>query len=305
MLNLEIINEAVTKLISANAEPETICTGFEFTEGPIWHPAEQCLYFSDMPGDVRRRWSPADGVSEAMRPSNKCNGMTLDGKGNLLVCEHSTSRVMRETPAGEREVLASHWEGKELNSPNDVIIGNNGVIYFSDPAFGRLPGFGIEREQQLDFQGVFSIAPDGTLSLEADDFGQPNGLCMAPDGKTLYINDTERAHIRAFDVGQDGHLSNSRVFFEGIGNGELAGGIVDGMKCDELGNIYVTGPRGLWVISPEAELLGVIRLPEHAANHNWGGPDWKDLYCTCSTSVYRLRMNVRGNSVPHMSLTRS
>lgn len=300
---VEVMHSSMASLVDEAAEPELICTGFRFTEGPIWHPREQCLYFSDMPGDVRRRWSPVDGLAEVKRPSNKCNGMTLDGAGDLLVCEHSTSSVVLETAAGQRIVLASHWQGKELNSPNDIITSSDGTIYFTDPSYGRMPVFGVERRQDLPFQGVFSISPGGALSLEVDDFGQPNGLCLSPDGRTLYVNDSERAHIRAFDVGEDGHLSNGRMFFAGVGDGQMAGGIVDGMKCDHLGNIYVTGPRGLWVISAEAEHLGVIRLPEHAGNMNWGGADWRDLYCACSTSIYRIRMKVRGNAAPYMTVT--
>lgn len=302
-MDYEIINDAMRDLVNSEAKVERVCTGFQFTEGPIWHPVEQCLYFSDMPGDVRRRWSPAGGVSEVRKPSNKCNGMTIDGAGNLIVCEHSTSLLVRESPAGERTVLASHWQGRELNSPNDVIVSDTGTIYFSDPSYGRMPVFGQERKQALDFQGVFSVAPDGELFLEADDFGQPNGLCLSPDGQILYVNDTARAHIRAFDVTKTGRLTNSRVFYAGVGNGEMAGGIVDGMKCDESGNIYVTGPRGIWIISPKAQHLGIIKMPEHAGNLNWGGADWKDLYCACSTSIYRVRLKVRGNAVSYMRLS--
>ncbi|HKT14062.1 MAG TPA: SMP-30/gluconolactonase/LRE family protein [Allosphingosinicella sp.] len=301
-IDLEIIGDAMTDLVSAEAELELICSGSQFTEGPIWNPIEQCLYFSDIPGDVRRRWSPTDGLSEARRPSNKCNGMTLDGQGNLIVCEHSTSMLILEKPSGQRSILASHWNGRELNSPNDVVVSHRGTIYFTDPTYGRIPVFGIEREQALPFQGVFSISPDGEMFLEADDFGQPNGLCLLPGENILLVNDTERAHIRAFDVTETGRLINSRIFFEGVGNGDMYGGVVDGMKCDERGNVYVTGPRGLWVISPQGEHLGVIGMPEHAANLNWGGADWKDLYCACSTSIYRVRLKVRGNIASYMEL---
>ena len=301
-VDLEIISESMMDLVSADAGLEQICSGFEFTEGPIWHPIEQCLYFSDMPGDVRRRWSPTDGLNEVRRPSNKCNGMTLDGQGSLIVCEHSTSSVVLEKPSGQRSVLASHWNDLELNSPNDVVVSHRGAIYFTDPTYGRIPVFGVERAQALPFQGVFSISPNGELFLEADDFGQPNGLCLLPGEEVLLVNDTERAHIRAFDVTETGRLANSRIFFEGVGDGEFGGGIVDGMKCDERGNIYVTGPRGLWVISPKGEHLGVIRMPEHAANMNWGGSDWRDLYCACSTSIYRVRLKVRGNNASYMAL---
>ena len=293
----------IAELVSTDAVVEKLCGGFQFTEGPIWDPREQCLYFSDMPGDVRRRWSPTAGVAEVRNPSNKCNGMTLDGAGNLYVCEHSTSSLVMETGAGERRVLASHWEGKELNSPNDVVVRSDRTVYFSDPSYGRMPGFGVEREQELSFQGVFRVTPGGELHLEADDFGQSNGLCFSPDERLLYVNDTPRAHIRVFDVAPDGSLGNSRIFADQIGDGR-EGGVVDGMKCDERGNVWVTGPRGIWVFSPAGEHLGVIEIPEVTANLTWGGPNWDELYCTASTSLYRVRTKVRGNRVAYMNLVR-
>jgi gluconolactonase len=297
---VEVKDAAILHLIDPDAPIEQLCTGFRFSEGPIWNPREQCLYFSDMPSDIRRRWSAREGVVQVRNPSNKCNGMTYDGAGNLYVCEHVTSSLVMETAAGERKVLATHWQGKELNSPNDVVIRSDGAIYFTDPTYGRMPVFGLERKQELDFQGVYRIARGGTLHREADDFSQPNGLCFSPDEKILYVNDTTRAHIRAFDVAPDGSLSHSRIFAEGVGTGDYNEGVVDGMKGDEHGNIYVTGPRGIWVISARGTHLGVIRMPEIAGNLNWGGRGWNELYCACTTSIYRVRMNVRGNQVAYM-----
>ena len=299
---LEVNAQRVNELISADAKVEQICTGFEFTEGPIWNPKEQCLYFSDMPGDKRRRWSESDGVRVVRDPSNKCNGMTYDAQGNLYVCEHATSRLMKEPPDGEATALASHWQDKELNSPNDVVTRDDGVVYFSDPVYGRVPVFGVERDQELSFQGLYRITRDGKLHLEFDDFDQVNGLCFSPDEKLLYVNDSPLAHIRVFDVAADGSLSNDRMFADDIGDGQLESGIVDGMKCDERGNIYVTGPRGIWVYDPEGKNLGVIKMPEHAGNLNWGGPDWDVLYCCCATSVYRVKLKVRGNHVAYMDM---
>jgi gluconolactonase len=299
---VEVNDPGMLRLVERGAQVEQLCTGFTFSEGPIWNATEQCLYFSDMPDDVRRRWSAKDGVTEVRRPSNKCNGMTYDAAGNLYVCEHVTSALVMEPPGGDRHVLATHWEGKELNSPNDVVVRSDGTIYFTDPTYGRKPVFGLERKQELDYQGVYRIAPDGTLHRDADDFDQPNGLCFSPDEKTLYVDDTTRAHIRAFDVAADGALSHSRVFAEHIGTGDYDEGVVDGMKCDEQGNVYVTGPRGIWVISAQGRHLGIIRMPEIAANLNWGGQDWNELYCTCSTSIYRVRTKVRGNPVAYMKM---
>jgi len=299
-------SDQLHELVDPNAEVEQIGTGFTFTEGPIWNPAGQYLLFSDMPGDTRRRWDEQGGVREVAKPSNKGNGMTLDTQGRLVVCEHSTSSVVRMDPdglGGGREALATHYEGKELNSPNDVIIHSSGAIYFSDPTFGRMPVFGVEREQDLDFQGVYRIPPGGgDPTLLVDDFVQPNGLCFSPDESLLYINDTDGAHIRVFDVSSDGTISNGRLFAEGIGTGDLSTGeLVDGMKCDERGNVWVTGPKGVWVFAPGGEHLGVIEIPENTGNLHWGGPDWNWLFVPACTSVYRVKTKVSGRREPFMS----
>jgi gluconolactonase len=303
-MTLQVMAPALLELVDEDAELERLGTGFTFTEGPLWHP-DGYLLFSDMPGDVRRRWDEENGVQEVANPSNKGNGMTWDLDGRLLVCEHVTSSVVRMDPDGKgggREVLATHYDGKELNSPNDVVVKSDGTIYFTDPTYGRMPGFGIEREQDLDFQGVYRIPPGGgDLQLLIDDFVQPNGLCFTADEKTLYINDTDRAHIRAFDVQDDGTIANGRVVAEGIGSGDLAiGDLVDGMKLDERGNIYVTGPGGVCVFDPEGSQLGTIEVPENVGNINWGGPDWTWLFIAASTSMYRTKCNVSGNPLPYM-----
>lgn len=305
---LKVNDPALLELVAEDAEVERLGTGFTFTEGPLWNP-DGFLLFSDMPGDVRRRWDPEGGTTEVANPSNKGNGMTFDNDGRLIVCEHVTSSVVRMDPdglGGGREVLATHHEGKELNSPNDVVVKSDGAIYFTDPTYGRMPGFGIEREQDLDFQGVYRIAPEGgDPQLLIDDFGQPNGLCFTADEKLLYINDTDNAHIRLFDVQDDGTIANGRVFAEGIGTGDLASGeLVDGMKLDERGNVYVTGPKGVWVFSPDGTHLGVIEVPENVGNLNWarppGGPNWNWLIIPASTSVYAVHMQVSGNRLPYM-----
>jgi gluconolactonase len=237
-----------------------------------------------------------------MRPSNKCNGMVYDADGNLLVCEHVTSSLVRERPDGTRETLASHYRGKYLNSPNDVITRSDGTIYFSDPTYGRMPGFGIERDQDLSFQGVYRIGPGGgepELAVPEDDFEQPNGLCFSPDESLMYINDTSRALIRVYDVAADGTLSNGRLFFEHIGTGVIEEGIPDGMKCDERGNIWVTGPGGVWVVSPDGEHLGIVQVPENVGNIGWGGSDWKTLYMPSSTSLYRVPTKVASAKLPY------
>ena len=303
-MGVQVKADAFLELVDESAEVEQLGTGFTFTEGPIWNP-EGFLLFSDMPGDVRRRWDPDSGVTEVANPSNKGNGMTIDNDGRLVVCEHVTSSVVRMDPDGRgggREVLATHYEGRELNSPNDVVVKSDGAIYFTDPTYGRMPGFGIEREQDLDFQGVYRLAPDGgDPQLVVDDFDQPNGLCFSTDESLLYINDTTRAHIRVFDVAGDGTISNSRVLAEGIGSGSLEiGDLVDGMKLDERGNVWVTGPGGVCVFDPDGNHIGTVEVPENVGNINWGGPDWNQLFIPATSSMYRIQCKVSGNRLPYM-----
>ena len=291
-------------LIDPYAPVGQVGTGFDFTEGPIWHPVDQYLLFSDMPG--RRApalGQPSAACVEARRPSNKCNGMTYDAELNLIVCEHATSSLIRERPDGRREVLASHFENQELNSPNDVCVHSSGAIYFSDPWYGRMPVYGVERPRQLGFQGVYRVPPGGgapKLLVDRHLFDQPNGLCFSPDERVLYVNDTVQALIRVFDVNADGSLSNPRVFASGI-RSELEPGLPDGMKCDQRGNVWVTAPGGVWVYSPAGDLLGKVRLPEMVANLAWGGPDFRTLYLTATHSVYAVPTKVGPRHEPYMS----
>jgi gluconolactonase len=208
---------------------------------------------------------------------------------------------VRLRPDGTRQTVASRYQGKELNSPNDVVVARDKSIYFSDPTYGRMPVFGVERKQDLSFQGVYRVQASGErIQLLANDFEQPNGLCFSPDESLLYINDSPRAHIRLYKVAKDGTISGGSVFFDHIGTGAIEKGIPDGMKCDEAGNIYVTGPGGIWVISPEAKLLGRIDVPENVGNLNWGGDDWKVLFICASTSLYRIDLHVSGNRLSYM-----
>jgi gluconolactonase len=288
-------------LVDENAAMRVLASGFSFTEGPVWHPRDHYLLFSDIPPGIRRRWD-ANGASVAVTPSNKGNGMTYDHGLNLLVCEHSTSSVARFS-GGRREVLASHFEGRELNSPNDIVVATDGAVWFSDPTYGRMPVFGVERPCQLDFRGVYRIPPGGgalELVVEKSMFTQPNGLCFSPDEKRLYINDTEQANIRVFDV-EGGKLKNMRVFASCIADEAQPGRRPDGMKCDALGNIWCTGPDGLWVYAPDGKLLGKIAVPEMVANLHWGGDGWRTLFITASTSLYALNTKVGPHKESFMS----
>ena len=289
-------------LIDPYAPVGQLGTGFTFTEGPIWHPADHYLLFSDMPADVRRRWDATRGVIEVKRPSNKCNGMTYDADLDLIVCEHATSSLIRERRDGSREVLASHFEKQELNSPNDVCVHSSGAIYFSDPWFGRMPVYGVERPRQLGFQGVYRVPPGGgepVLEVDRHMFDQPNGLCFSPDEHRLYVTDTVQALIRVFDVSTYGSLLNGRVFASGIVS-EREPGLPDGMKCDSRGNVWCTGPGGVWVYAPSGELIGKVRVPEMVANLAWGGPDFQTLYMCATHSVYSVKTKVGPRLEPYM-----
>ncbi|WP_114376334.1 isochorismatase family protein [Elioraea thermophila] len=298
------LDPAFRRLIDEHAPVRQLVGGCTFTEGPVWHPEEQALYFSDMPADVRRRWTEA-GVREVMRPSNKANGLTFDAELNLLACEHATSCVARFRPDGRREVLASHFEGRELNSPNDLCVHSSGAIYFTDPWYGRMPVYGVERPRELGFQGVYRLPPNHVpraepqLLVERYLFTQPNGICFSPCERTLYVNDTEQANIRAFDVAEDGSLRRGRVFASGIRE-SLNPGVPDGMKCDAEGNVWVTGPGGLWVFRPDGTHIGRVSIPEPAANLAWGGPDWRTLFVCATTSVYAVPVKVGPRSEPFM-----
>jgi gluconolactonase len=283
---------SLSELVSSEAKVEKLADGFLFTEGPVWDEDGDRLIFSDIPGDTMYAWSE-HGVEVFRRPSNKSNGLALDGNGRLLACEHATSRVVRTDAAGDTEVLASHYRGRELNSPNDVVVRTDGLVFFTDPPFGRQEFFGVPRERELDFQGVYCVRPgDLEPSLLADDFQAPNGLCLSLDERRLYINDSPRMEIRVFDVGPDGELSKGRLFLRMEGDPET--GVPDGMKLDERGNVYCTGPRGVWVIDPESNVLGVIEVPEIVGNFAWGGRAFDELFIAASKSLYRIPMRVRG-----------
>ena len=301
MSAVEVNAPGMLDLVAEDAELECIASNCTFTEGPVWTNRDGgSLLFSDMPGDTRRRWTRSGGVEVLAHPSNKGNGLSYDLEGRLLICEHSTSSLIRVEADGSRTVLASHWQGKELNSPNDVVVTADGSIVFTDPPYGRWPGFGVERDQELDFQGVYRVAPDGELSLLVDDFQKPNGLCFSADEKTLWINDTDGGHIRRFSVGTDGSLSGGEVIYQMEGF-SLETGIPDGQKLDEAGNLWVSGPGGLHVVSQSGELLGRILTPENVGNQAWGGEDWKTLFICTSSTVHTLRTTVAGHRTPTMN----
>lgn len=295
MSTLDVRDARLGSVVGSSVTFETLGSGYLFTEGPVWHPVAQHLTFSDMPGDIMRRWDAKGGVKTFRQPAAKSNGLAYDGEGRLLICEHATSRVVRLEPDGRLETLASHHAGKELNSPNDIVVKRDGAVYFSDPTYGRMDVYGVPRRQDLGFQGVYRIDPgSGSVSLLADDFAQPNGLCFSLNERRLFVNDTDRQHIRVFDLTADGGLAHGRIWAETRGEGA---GAPDGMKIDIVGNIYCCGPGGIHVFDPEATCLGVIKVPEYVANFCWGEGDYRSLFITASTSLYRIRTRIPGRPV--------
>ncbi len=265
---------------------EKILSGFQFTEGPLW--ADGRLLFSDIPASTIYSWTPGTRHADIYRrPSGRSNGLTLDRRGRLIACEHDR-RLTRTERDGTVKVLADSYGGRRLNSPNDVVVARNGAIYFTDPPYGlndRLEG------KELPYQGVYRLGVRGKLTLLDDSFDRPNGLAFSPDEARLYVDDTARRHIRVFDVQGDGSIRNGRVF--AVLKGAEPGN-PDGMKVDVFGNVFCTGSGGVWVINPSGEPLGVIGTPEVSSNVAWGDADFKSLYITAQTSVYRVRTATGG-----------
>ncbi len=291
--SFDVRNPAFHDLVPPDAELERVAGGFAFTEGPVWRGG--CLLFSDIRNNRTVRWEESSegfSVSTYRAPSGNANGLTLDGEGRLISCEHSARRVSRQEAGGAYVTLADSYQGKRLNSPNDVVVRSDGTIYFTDPPYGVED---LGQEPDLDFRGVYMIATDGALRLLVDDFDRPNGLAFSPDEKTLYVDDSRRRHIRAFTVNADGSLADGRLWTDMTSSDE---GSPDGMKVDTNGNVFCTGPGGVWVMNAAGRVLGRIIGDEQPANLAWGGDDLCTLYVTARTGLYRIRLHTTGIPVP-------
>lgn len=265
----EARDEKFAGMFEEPLELETLAADFSFTEGPVWHPGEGCLLFTDIPRSRIYRWDPHNGVRVFRDPSGMANGLALDRQGNLLCCEHCTSSVTRIGPSGCVETIAATYNGRELNSPNDIVVASAGTIYFTDPSYGREAFWGVPRQEELGFRGVYAVnAESGELQLLADDFLAPNGLCLSEDERFLFVNDSERNHIRRLLLGADGSVKEDIVWarLEEVGEGSA-----DGMKLDRNENLFCCGPGGIHVFSRQGVCLGVVRMPEFAANLALGG----------------------------------
>lgn len=292
MVELDIRDKRLLDIINPETPLEQHLTGFRFTEGPIWHPTDQHLRFSDIMGNAIYQWDETNDLQLIRKNSHLANGNTYDRQGRMLTCHHGTSRVTRTESDGSTTVIASYYEGKQLNSPNDIVVKSDSTIYFTDPMSGRSEMYGIPRESDLGYQGVYRVdAESGEMRLLVDDFVLPNGLCFSLDEKQLFVNDTRKFHVRVFDVNEDGTLNNGGIWAETTGEGV---GVPDGMKFDSAGNLFTCGQGGIHIFASDARCLGRILLPEQTANFVWGDTDLLSLYITASTSIYRIRVKVAG-----------
>jgi sugar lactone lactonase YvrE len=306
---IEGLSPKFFRLVDKNAAIEQITGGsvLSITEGPLWNPNEG-LIFSDIYQDKIYRWSEEKQIGVLLDTVQYPNGLAYDRTGRLLICDQKQRRIVRLGRDDTLTVVADRYEGKSLNCPNDLVVRKDGTIYFTDPWWSFPPN----AQQELPFQAVFHLSPEGRLSVGASDFDLPNGIALSPDEKTLYVGDTRRAKLYALDIAPDGSLSGQRLLAELKSSSEK--GAVDGMKTDELGNIWSTGPGGVWVLDKDGKHLGTIRLPPPAlrtiatvppkknnfpnvpANLAWGGNDYRTLYLTAPGAVYRLRTRVRGKA---------
>jgi gluconolactonase len=296
------LDPALDALVPATAAVEKVAGGFQFTEGPLWRPSEGRLWFSDVVGNVLRAVTPTGQVEvliehaagHSTAPAGSYigpNGLLAEPGGTVLMAQHFNRQIVRVAADRQTTTVVDRFEGKRLNSPNDLAYGPDGALYFTDPPFG-LVGQDQDPAKELDFNGVFRFA-DGKLTLLVRDLGRPNGVAFSPDLRTMYVSNTEatRKVIMAYAVAADGSVSNARVFADGTA--DTAPGMPDGLKVDTQGNVYATMPGGVWVVAPDGRHLGTLTAPEVAANVGWGD-DGKTLYITAETGVYRVKLTAAG-----------
>ena len=306
---IDIRDPELERIVSADQELELLGDGYgpeddpakdsrahgiyPTAEGPIWWKEGGFLLFSHMTHNRRLKWSPGEGVSVYHEPTNHTNGQTRDPQGRIIACESGARRVARLEHDGTVTVVANRYRGTLINRPNDVTAKSDGSIYFTDPG-------GPNPEFELDFSGVYRVSPDlGTINLLVRDFVAPNGIAFSPDEDVLYIDDSRRGHLRAIDVQANGmlNMATDRVLCDMNGSG--LPGVVDGMKVDVEGNLYVAGPGGIWIIDPSGKHLGIILTgSDQTTNCAWGGDDWKTLFITTMDSLFRIQTKIPGVPLP-------
>lgn len=315
-VKLDRLDPSIDNIVPANAALERVATGFKWVEGPVW--VGDSLYFAEIPSNSIRKWTPGAGVSIFLQPSGYqgtapyggpepgSNGMTLDAQHRLTVAGHAQRDVYRFEsldPKGQITVLANSYRGKKLNSPNDLVYKSDGSLYFTDPPYGFRTQKDNDPDKQLTVNGVYRIAdaelqkpgaaPVHAPQLLVSDLTRPNGIAFSPDEQYLYVDNSEPKKIwMRYRVKPDGTLADGKIFYDATSDPRP--GAPDGMKVDEQGNVYSTGPGGVWIFSPEGKPLGTISMPERAANLAWAGPDRKTLYIAASTSIYRIQLKIAG-----------
>ena len=304
--SIERLDPRFDALVPKDAEIEVLASGFEWAEGPVWVKRDGAILFSDIPRNRVNRWKQGEGLSTYFEPAGftgpgaygserGSNGLTLDGQGNLISCEHGDRRVSRLTSGGGKRTVADNYKGKRFNSPNDVAVHSSGAIYFTDPPYGLPKGFDDER-RELDFCGVYRVTPDGTVTLLCDTMTRPNGICFSPDEKRLYVaqSDPQAPIWKVFNVQADGTLDAGKTFFDGMKLfKERKKGLPDGLKVDTQGNVFATGPGGVLVIAADGTHLGTILTGQATANCGFGD-DGKTLYMTADSHLCRVKLSTTG-----------
>jgi gluconolactonase len=296
-VDTDLASPGFERLVERNPPLDRVAYGLTFSEGPVWDRRGKQLYYVEIIGNAIWKWKPGGGHEAVLKPSGHANGMTFDKEGRLTVAGWCTRSIFRFERDGAITTIASAYQGKKFNSPNDIVVKSDGSIYFTDSAGGLvIPGMVAEDVQRyLDVQGVYRITPDGKeVQLAIADCTYPNGLAFSPDEKLLYVNDSRLGIIRVFDVRADGSVGPGRLFHKMTGEDA---GVADGMKCDVEGNVYCTGPGGVHVIDPKGRLLGRLKVPGHSTNMAFGDDDWCSLFVTTYHSVYRTRVKVPGVAV--------
>lgn len=293
------------QLIPKDSKIEVLASGFQWTEGPVWDKEEDHLLFSDIPANAIMKWKEGTGLSVFMKPSGYTgvadygsepgsNGLLMDKQGRLVLCEHGDRRISRLMPGGGKITLVDNYLGKRFNSPNDAVYNSKGDLYFTDPPYG-LPNRQDDPARELDYCGVFRLKADGTVTLLTKELERPNGIAFSPDEKTLYVSqsDAKKAIWMAYPVKKDGTLGEGRVFYDVTSSMGKLEGSPDGLKVDKEGNIFATGPGGIYVFNPEGKLLGRIDTGQRTSNCAWGD-DGSVLYITADNYLCRIRTNTKG-----------
>ncbi|HEY3743545.1 MAG TPA: SMP-30/gluconolactonase/LRE family protein [Bryobacteraceae bacterium] len=296
----------INDLLGLDARIEVLSSGYRWTEGPLWLKDGGYLLFSDIPRNLIMKWKEGVGASVFMKPSGYTgivdygaepgsNALTIDPQGRLVMCEHGDRRISRLEPGGGKRTLVDNYQGKRLNSPNDLVYKSNGDLYFTDPPYG-LPARELDPRRELDVFGVYRLSKDGRLTLLVEDMTRPNGLAFSPDEKILYVaqSDAARAIWMSFPVKDDGTLGEGHVFADVTSMVETHQGLPDGMKIDSNGNLWATGPGGIHLFSPDGERLGRIETGERTSNCNWGD-DGTTLYITADSYLCRIKTKITGN----------